>query len=96
METISYCYELGNEYAGSAHMRLLYDCAQLCATLQDTATLHSPSSIPMSLVVAEVCKRCAKSCESFKGDRPMEKCGRVCRSCADACSALASGKIIME
>lgn len=95
METILYCYELGGDHAEPSHMRLLYDCAQMCSALQDSATLHSPSSIPLSLVVAEVCKRCGASCEGFKGDRPMEKCAEVCRRCADACSALASGKIII-
>lgn len=95
METVLYCYELGGPYVEPSHMRLLYDCAQMCSTLQDCATLNSPSSIPLSLVVAEVCKRCASSCESFKGDRPLEKCAKVCRSCAQACSALASGRVII-
>lgn len=95
METILYCYELGGSHAEPARMRLLYDCAQMCSALQDSATLNCPSAVPLSMVTGQVCRLCAASCETFVGDRPMEKCAEVCRRCGEACSTLASGKVMI-
>lgn len=39
---------------------------------------------------AEICRRCADSCESMGEDEQMKRCAEICRRCADSCEAMAS------
>jgi len=94
METLHYCLEIGREHADPSLIRILTDCARMCSTLQDSATMSSPSSALTAVVVTWVCRECSDACGRFEGDRPMEQCAWVCRRCAEASGLLADGRAL--
>jgi hypothetical protein len=51
VETLDHELRLGGSHAAADHVRLLLDCAQLCATSDD-----------VMLRCAEVCRQCAACC----------------------------------
>jgi hypothetical protein len=93
LETIVYCLELGKEHAEPAHIRQLYDCAEICTTLQDFAILSAHGTAKLAEACVEVCERCAESCESFETDAPIIKCAEVCRRCAKSATMAAEIKL---
>lgn len=90
LETVSYCLDQGGPHAGAAHVRLLLDCAQICQTSADFmirgSTLHNQTCG----VCADVCTRCAESCERFDGDAEMQTCAKTCRQCTASCQQMAA------
>lgn len=85
VETISHCLKQGGEHADPAHIRLLEDCAQICATSADFMLRGSDLHGSTCGVCAEVCLRCAESCERLAGDDMMRECAEQCRQCAESC-----------
>ncbi len=94
LETIVYCLEFGKEHAAPAHIRQLYDCAEICTTLQDSAILSAHGTAKLAEACVEVCESCAESCETFKNDQPIIKCAEVCRKCASSARVAAEIKIL--
>lgn len=80
-----YCLTMGGEHVKPEHMRLLEDCAEICALAAKYMLGKSEFDRKACALCAELCERCAQSCDQFKGDARMEECAKVCRECADVC-----------
>src|SRR5512133_1858890 len=70
-ETATYCLQMGGRHAEASHVRLLLDCAQICATSANFMLRQSDLHGRTCGVCAEVCERCAQSCEQFGDDGQM-------------------------
>lgn len=94
LETINHCLEMGGEHASPEHIRLLQDCAQICATSADFMLRSSDYHPQVCGVCADICEACAQSCESLAtGDAEafMKRCADICRQCAESCRRMAPG-----
>lgn len=88
LTTLTHCLEKGGKHAGSDHIRLLLDCADICSTaagfmLRDSTLHHWTCG-----ACAAVCEACARDCERF-GDEQMNHCARICHDCAEKCRVMA-------
>lgn len=91
VQTIAHCLQLGGRHAEASHIRILQDCAQICATSADFMIRGSPFHSRTCGVCAEICETCAQSCERMaQGDAQMQACVDACRRCADSCRRMAA------
>ena len=91
LETIQHCMKMGGKHAEPNHIRTMMDCAQICATSADFMLRGSDMHAMTCGVCAEVCERCAQSCESMGDDEMMRRCAEACRMCAQSCREMAQG-----
>jgi hypothetical protein len=89
VETVTHCLGLGGTHAEADHVRLLLDCAQICAASADFMLRGSDFHKRVCGVCAEVCERCAEDCARFGDDELMRRCAEVCRRCAASCRRMA-------
>lgn len=89
LETITYCLTQGGKHAEAKHIRLLLDCAQICQTSADFMMRDSDLHTYTCAACAEVCLRCADSCDQMSNDAQMQACAEACRRCAEACEQMA-------
>lgn len=90
-QTIAHCLKLGGRHAAPDHIRLMVDCAQMCATAADYMLRGSPFHNRICRLCSELCTQCGKDCEQVAGDDQMLKqCIEMCRKCADSCERMAS------
>ncbi len=89
LETITHCLSKGGKHAAPDHIRLLQDCAQICATSADFMLRGSDLHGRTCAVCADVCTRCAESCERMGDDEVMLGCAEMCRRCAESCRMMA-------
>src|SRR5262249_10903800 len=68
VQTIQYCLEVGGAHASASHIRLLQDCADVCATTTRVLLRGSPHHAELATTCANICDACAASCEMFIGD----------------------------
>jgi hypothetical protein len=88
-ETMAHCLQLGGDHASADHIRLLADCAQICATSADFMLRMSPMHHSTCGICAEVCRQCATDCERLAGgDEMMRRCAKACRRCAESCERM--------
>lgn len=88
--TISYCLQQGGQHSEPAHIRLMLDCAQICATGADFMIRGSDLHRLTCGACAEVCDRCAEDCAKLAdGDETMRRCADACRRCAESCNRMA-------
>jgi len=80
-----HCLESGGRHVRPQHLRLMQDCAALCAFTADALGRKSQFHIPFALLCADVCDTCAQDCAGLDG---MADCVAACRTCAAACRAL--------
>ncbi|HJQ99673.1 MAG TPA: four-helix bundle copper-binding protein [Candidatus Polarisedimenticolaceae bacterium] len=85
LSAIDHCLMEGGDHATADHIRLLQDCAQICATSADFMIRSSPLHVHTCLACAEVCERCAEECERRGNDEAMQRCAEACRACAESC-----------
>jgi hypothetical protein len=91
LATFDHCLGLGGHHAGRDHIRMLVDCAQICATSADFMTRNSPLHRFTCAACAEICQRCAEECDAMAGeDRQMRQCAEMCRRCAASCREMAA------
>ena len=91
IQMIDHCLKLGGRHAAPDHIRLLMDCAQICATNTDFMIRESVFHDRMCGLCSEICQRCAERCERIAGDDQMIKqCVEMCRRCAGSCERMAS------
>lgn len=90
LDTIQYCLSMGGDHADPAHIALLQDCAQICATSADFMLRGSDFHPSTCSVCADVCEACADDCDTFEGDETMARCAEICRACAESCLSMAS------
>ena len=90
LETVQHCLLKGGKHASSEHIGLLLDCAEICQTSANFMLRGSSLHGRTCDVCAEVCRRCAESCEQLGDDEQMRACAEACRSCAESCQRIAS------
>ena len=83
---MTHCLEMGGEHARPQHLRLMLDCAGLCAFTADALGRKSQFHNRFAALCAEVCETCEKDCAAL-GD--MEDCVEACRDCARLCVEIA-------
>jgi len=89
LSTIAYCLQQDGEHTEREHLTLLLDCAEICqvsANYMLRGSRHHPLTCG---VCAELCTRCAESCEQMN-DAQMQSCAEVCRHCAESCQRMAT------
>jgi|SRR5579875_783569 len=92
--TIQYCLQLGGPHVEASHLRLMRDCAQICQTGTDFMLRGSPLHTLVCGVCAQICLRCAESCEHVgPGDAQMKACADLCRQCAQSCQQMAQARV---
>ncbi len=90
-ETAAHCLQMGGKHAEANHVRLLLDCAQVCATSADFMSRGSQFHHDVCRVCADVCAKCAEDCARMgQDDRAMQECADACRRCAESCRSMAS------
>ena len=82
------CLKKGGRHAEADHIRLLLDCAQLCAVASDFMIRGSSVHMKLCALCAEICDACAASCDALGSDAQMAACAAACRRCAEACRAM--------
>ena len=91
METVMHCLQMGGKHAEAVHIRLLLDCAEICATSANFMLRGSDLHPRTCAVCAEACERCADDCERIgPDDQMMQRCAEMCRRCADSCRRMAA------
>ncbi len=91
METVTHCLQMGGKHAEAAHIRLLLDCAEICATSANFMLRGSELHARTCAVCAEICERCAEDCERIgPDDEMMQRCAEMCHRCADSCRRMAA------
>lgn len=85
LNTVTYCLQQGGMHAEPAHIRLMLDCAEICQTSANFMLRGSELHLSTCGVCAEVCERCATSCEQMGDDAQMKACAEMCRRCAESC-----------
>lgn len=81
-----HCLELGGEHARPQHLRLMLDCADICATTADFIGRKSQFHTQIAGLCVEICETCAEACEKLG---QMEACVSACRECAERCREIA-------
>jgi hypothetical protein len=90
-QTIAHCLKLGGRHAAPDHIRLLVDCAQMCATNIDYMLRESSFHDRVCRLCSELCTQCGEGCEQVAGDdRLIKQCIEMCRKCAESCERMAS------
>lgn len=90
LETIQHCLERGGDHASSDLVRLLLNCAEICATSAHFMLTGSDFHPRMCGLCAEICEACESSCRSVDPrDEQMKICADACRRCADSCFKMA-------
>jgi hypothetical protein len=79
---MTHCLEMGGEHARPQHLRLMLDCAGMCAFTADALGRKSQFHTRFAALCAEVCQTCAEDCAAL-GE--MEDCVEACRDCARLC-----------
>lgn len=92
VETIAHCLQKGGKHAEPNHVLLLTDCAEICRTTADFMLRGSKLYRGTCALCAEVCDKCAASCEQFGADAEMKRCAEVCRRCAESCRQMSGQK----
>ena len=78
-EMVDHCLRQGGPHAESGHIRLLLDCAEICATSADFMLRGADFHRQVCGVCADVCRLCAESCARFGDDPEMQRCADTCR-----------------
>ena len=76
------CLEMGGEHARPQHLRLMLDCAGMCAFTADALARKSQFHTRFAALCAQVCETCAEDCAAL-GE--MDECVAACRDCARLC-----------
>jgi hypothetical protein len=91
LDTVAnYCLERGGRHAHVHHVRAMLDCAEICTTAANFLLRGSPQHGLTCKLCAEVCARCAESCEDMGDDETMAACAKSCRNCQDSCAQMAA------
>jgi hypothetical protein len=91
METLIFCIAQGGRHAEPRHLQLLMDCAEICRTSADFMLRGSELHVETCAVCADVCERCAQSCDAMGDDATMRACAEACRRCAESCRTMSGG-----
>ena len=67
------------------HMRMMLDCAAMCALTADLLAHKSQFHTRVCALCAEICDVCAQTC----AESGMEDCARMCLRCSAVCEEAA-------
>lgn len=81
-----HCLETGGEHARPQHLRLMIDCAEICAVTADLIAHKSQFHTQACALCVEVCETCAEDCDKLG---QMEECAAACSDCAKLCREMA-------
>lgn len=73
---------LGHGVSGPQHVRLMMDCAAVCAFTASLLAHKSQFQSPVCTLCADICETCAKDCDQLEN---FEDCAAVCREAAAVC-----------
>lgn len=92
LSAIAHGLETGGEHAARDHQTLLTDCAAICGVSHNLLHRLSPQHVFTCAACAEICRRCADSCEAMakEGDNRMDRCATACRRCAESCESMSA------
>src|SRR5438045_6589013 len=76
---MTHCLETGGEHARPQHLRLMLDCAGICAFTADALGRKSQFHNRVALICAEGCRTCEKDFAALDG---MEDCVQACEAFA--------------
>lgn len=80
----TYCLQVGQHHAAMRHVRLLQDCAQICALAADFLLRGSEPGVDVCRICSEITDRCADACDAF-ADPAVRQCAATCRRCSTSC-----------
>lgn len=80
----NHSFKQGGKFVEEKHVRLMFDCIQLCQAAADYMTRNSEMYTLVCLALVGVCESCAKSCEKI-GGAEMLRCAEACRRCVESC-----------
>jgi hypothetical protein len=90
LATVAHCLGLGGHHAEPGHIRIMMDCAQICAASADFMIRGSAHHPHLCAECAEICRECEKSCAGHPdADTAMRACAEACRRCAEECGKMA-------
>jgi hypothetical protein len=90
VESMTHCLKIGKAHSEQDHMRLLWDCAEICTLAADFMHRGSDFHARVCAICAEICARCADDCARFEDDPIMQRCADACRASAAACQEMAA------
>lgn len=90
LDTLTYSLSKGGKHAAPDHLRLLIDCAQICATSADFLLRDSKFHRDTCRACAAVCRACGESCRKMGDDATMARCAKECDACAKSCEMMAA------
>ena len=91
LQTLHYCMNQGGRHATAEHLRLLMDCADICAVSAAFMLRASDLHGHTCAACAAVCRACAAECAAMGDDLRMAALADTCRHCAESCEAMAEG-----
>lgn len=89
-QMIQHCLSKGGMHSEPSHIRLLQDCADICAVSAKFMMRESKLHPKTCGVCAEACLVCAEDCDRMSDDEMMKMCADVCRRCAESCQKMSS------
>lgn len=95
LEAVSHGLARGGEHGRPDHVRVLLDCAEMCATTADFMLRGSALHARVCDVCAAVCQACAEACRRVRDDPIMLGCAEVCRRSEESCREMAGGLRVM-
>lgn len=90
LQTLTYCMTQGGPHAEPNHLRLLMDCADICAVSAAFMLRASDLHSRVCAACAQVCGACADDCAAMGDDPRMKALSNTCSHCAESCAAMAS------
>lgn len=91
LQTLTYCLGQGGRHAAAERVRLLMDCAEVCAVSAAFMLRASELHAHTCAACAAVCSACAEECAATGDDSRMKALADTCRHCAESCDAMAGG-----
>jgi hypothetical protein len=89
LHCVIHCLTKGGSHAEVGHIRIMMDCAQICATTADFMIRESQHGKHLARECAEICRQCADSCGNHpEADDHMKKCAQACLDCAAECEKM--------
>ena len=85
--TTQHCLQVGGAHAAPNHIKIMLDCAQVCATSLDFMARGSDQHKLVCGICAQICRACAASCKVLDG---MDDCVAACERCAEECEKMAA------
>lgn len=88
--TIQACLSKGGNHVEPIHIKVLEDCAKICALSGDFLIRNSELHQHTCRACADICERCANECSQMTDDDLMQQCAETCSRCAESCKSMSA------